>query len=183
VSDKVIFNAFMEQVVAPSIKVPEADVAKYYDEHPAEFRSPGMLRLEGLGFEDAAQAQTALARLKGGADFKWMAANADGVLKGDAQKVKFGGMPVTLASLPEGLAKALSGAKEGDYRMYASPDGEAYVVQVAKEFPPGVQPFDEVKEGIRDRLFTEAVPAAIKEWANKVRVHHEVEVYIVRAGE
>jgi len=182
-SDRVVFNAFMEEVVAPSIKVPEADIKKYYDEHPAEYRSPGMVRLDGLGFQTAADAQGALARLKGGADFKWVGANADGLLKGDAQKIKFEGMPVTLASLPEGLAKALSGAREGDYRMYASPEGEAYVVQVAKEFPPGVQSFDQVRDSIRDKLFAEKVPASIKEWADKVRAHHEVEVYIVRAGE
>ena len=81
------------------------------------------------------------------------------------------------------MPSALSGAKEGDYRMYASPEGEAYVVQVAKEFPPASSPWRQVKDGIRDKLFAEKVPAAIKEWADKVRAHHEVEVYIVRAGE
>ena len=181
-SEKILFNAFMENVVAPSIKVGDDEVRAYYEAHKAEFVTPGMVRLDGLGFADVKDAQAALSRLKAGTDMKWLKANADGVLPAEAQSLRFDGVPVTLGSLPPELAKALQGAKEGDLRLYAG-EGQAYVVQVVQEFPPGHQALEEAQKPIFDRLFGEKVQKAIGDWADKVRPHHEVELFVVKAEE
>jgi parvulin-like peptidyl-prolyl isomerase len=181
-TERILFNAFLENAVAPSIKVGDDEVRGYYEAHKADYVTPGMVRLDGLGFADAKDAEAALSRLKAGTDMKWLKANADGVLPADAQSVRFEGVPVTLSSLPPELAKALQGAKEGDYRLYAG-EGQSYVVQVVQEFPPGHQPLESVQKPIFDRLFGEKVQKAIDGWADKVRPHHEVELFVVKASE
>jgi hypothetical protein len=181
-TDRLLFEAFLKTVIAPTIQVSDEEVRKYYEAHKADYATPGMLRLDGLAFADPKSAEAALARLKAGTDFKWLQANADGVVPAESQKIRFDGVPVTASSLPEGLAKAISGAHEGDFRLYAG-DGESYVVQVAKEFPSGSLSLDDARKGISDKLFSERVGQTIKEWADKVRPHHDVQVYLARPGE
>ncbi len=181
-TERFLFGAFLENAIAPTLQVTEAECRKYYDEHKAEFTTPAFVQLEGLAFAQAKDAQAAVAKLKAGTDFRWMKEHADGLVPAGKQNLQFEAMPVTLASLPEGLAKSLHGAKEGDYRLHASADGESYVVRLAKEFPAGLQPFQEVQEGIKKRLFSQKVTEAVKGWADKIRQHHDVQVYLGKAG-
>jgi hypothetical protein len=180
-TERVLFDAFLKSAIAPSIQVTEEEVHQHYEAHRQEYATPAMVRLDGLAFASSKDAQTALARLKAGTDFKWLKSNADGVVPAEEQKLHFDGNPVTASSLPEGLAKAISGAKEGDYRLHAG-DGESYVVHVVKDFPSGYLPFDDAAKGIREKLFGEKVGQAIKGWADRVRPHHDVQVYVAQSG-
>jgi hypothetical protein len=181
-TDKILFNAFLENAIAPTVKVGDDEVRAWYEAHKADYVTPGMVKLDGLGFGDLKDAQAALSRLKAGTDLKWLKANADGLLPPEAQSLRFQGVPVTLSSLPPELGKALQGSKEGDYHLYAG-EGQSYVVLVVQEFPPGHQPLQSVERSIFDRLFGEKMQQAIDVWADKVRPHHEVEVFVVKAGE
>ena len=181
-TEKILFNAFMENVVAPSIKVDDQEIRSHYEAHKADYLTPAMVKLDGLGFADVKDAQAALSRLKAGTDLKWLRANADGVLPAEAQSLRFEGVPVTLSSLPPELGNALKGAKEGDFRLYAG-DGQSYVVQVVQEIPPGYQPLESAEKAIFDRIFVEKVGKAIDGWADKVRPHHQVEIFVVKASE
>ena len=180
-TDRILFNAFLENAVAPSVQVSDDDCRKYYEAHKAEYATPAFYRLDGIAFSDVKDAQAAIGKLRAGTDFKWARANADGVIAANKQKLAFEALPVTIASLPEGLAAALSGAKEGEYRLYASPEGEYYVVLLVKEFPAGVQPFEAVQEGIKKKIFSEKVAGSIREWAEKIRQHHKIEIYVSEA--
>ncbi len=180
--EKLLFDAFLKEAIAPTIQVSDDEVRKYYEAHKQEYATPALVRLEGLAFSNPTAAQVAMARLKAGTDFKWLRSNAEGTVPEEAQKLRFEGAPVTTSSLPEGLAKAISGAKEGDYRLYQG-DGESYVVQLVKDFPPGQLPIDDATKGIRSKLFAGKVGQAIKEWADKVRPHHDVQLYVARSGE
>jgi PPIC-type PPIASE domain len=179
-ADRTLFQAFLENAVAPGIQVSDAECKRYFEDHKADYSTPAVYQLEAIAFADLKDAQSATAKLKAGTDFKWARANADGAIPAGKEKLQLGELPVTLASMPDGLAKALSGAKEGDYRLYAG-DGEFYAVRVVKEYPAGTQPFEGVQEGIKKKLFSERVTGAIAEWAGKIRKHHQVEIYVVEA--
>ena len=63
-------------------------------------------------------------KLREGTDYGWLVANAEGqVDKGTAGLLTLDGRPVTTDSMPEGVQKALTGAKAGEFRLYASPEG------------------------------------------------------------
>jgi len=182
-TDRLLFGAFLENAILPTLQVTEAEGKKYYEDHKAEFTTPAMVRLDGLAFAQVKDAQAAAQKLKAGTDFKWMAQNADGLVPADKVSFQFEAAPVMVGSLPEGLAKALSGAREGDYRLWAASDREAYVVRLLKEIPASPQPFAEVQESIQKKLFSDKVGPAVKDWADKLRKHHDVQLYLTKLGE
>jgi hypothetical protein len=173
------FSAFVERAVIPGVRVEEAEGRRYFEEHAAEFTTPQMFRLEGLGFSSSKAAQAALDRLRGGTDFAWLRANAEGQLRPEERSLNLDGSVVSAHNLPPDLAKALAGAGAGSLRLHAR-DGQHYVVRVADETPPRVQPYEQARERIGKKLFAEKVAKAIREHAEKVRKVRPVEVYVTR---
>ncbi len=178
-----LFSAFVTSVIIPGVKVTEKDAMSYFEEHKNEFTYPQMYRLEALAFSSAKDAQSAIDRLKGGADLQWMQANAEGQLPaGKRILVVDPAMPVSANSLPEGLAKALAGARPGEYRLYAASDAQHYVVRVVDDVPPKVQPYLEVREKVARIVEKEAVLRALQEYAGKLRAATGVEIFLARIG-
>jgi hypothetical protein len=180
--DSALFGYFVQKAVLPAVKPSEEEGKAYYEKHKADFTSSALYRLEALGFGKPASAQAALAKLKGGTDMKWLATNADGQLKDEEQELQLSGFPVTAKSLPGDLAKALAGAGTGDYRLYGNARGQTYVVHVVELIPAQVQTFDEAREEVAKKVYAEASDKAIREWAEKLRKVHAVNVYVTRIG-
>jgi len=78
-------------------------------------------------------AEGAVEKLKRGAELQWLAGHAEG---------QWTGMPkgcwpsteklLTDVDLPEGVQKVVAGAKTGDYRLYASPEGHFYALAIPR---------------------------------------------------
>ena len=62
-----------------------------YEKRKAQFTSPQMYRLDGMGFGSAKAAQAALEKLKAGTDLEWLRANAEGQLKPEEQAFQLAG--------------------------------------------------------------------------------------------
>ncbi len=181
-ANQLAFGAAFERVILPEAKVTEEDARKYYEQHPSEFGTPSLYKMEGLGFSSSKDAQAALGKLQAGTDLKWLLANAEGQLEPSKLTVQLDGFPVSAASLSPELGRALAGAKSGDYRLYADPEGGRYVIHVIEEIPPQLRPFDQVKNTIGQKLQAEKVNAAFKDWAGKLRQHYAIEVLITKIG-
>ena len=82
--------------------------------------------------------------------------------------------------MPDGVRKVLAGARTGDYRLYASPEGPLYVLAVQAVIAPTPQPYDEVRETIAKKLHGEKVKKAVEAYAAKLRAHTKVETYLTR---
>jgi len=182
-ADKIVFSAVLERAVLPEVRVTDEETKAYYDKHQAEFSSPALVRLAGLAFVDGRSARGALEKVKAGTDFKWLAANASGQVEAAKRTLEFQTSPVTVASLPPGLASALTGARQGDYRLYSASDGEQYLVRVIEEIAPTLQPLEDVKEGIGKKLYAEKANAAFIAWVAKLRPHYKPEILITRIGQ
>ena len=180
--DRVLaFNTFVERVLIPEVKVTEGEVQALYEQRKGEFTTPQMYRLDGLGFATAKAAQAALEKLKGGTDREWIRANAEGRLKPEEQRLQLQGALLSVNTLPPSLVKVLTGAQPGDDRLYASDDGaQHYVVRVADQVAPSVQPYTEVREKLAREVEGEKVAAAIKGYAARLRKVQKVDVLITR---
>lgn len=174
------FNMFVEKVIAPGVKVSEADAARYYQDHLSEFSSPEMLRLDGFAFPTAKEAQAAIDKLKGGTDYAWLRQNAPGQLSPEKRTLQLDGGIVSANTVPPALMKTISGARAGDYRVYAAGKAEVYVVRVAERIPPAAQPYPEVREKIAKKLFSEKIQLALEDYAGKLRKAQPVDVLITR---
>jgi parvulin-like peptidyl-prolyl isomerase len=181
-TDSLVFDAFLQKVIVPESKMREEEVDRYYDSHLKEYSTPEMLRIRSLAFTRRNAAEVAMRKLREGADFGWLAANAEGQAGKGAQGVlTFDGRPVTTGSMPDGLQKALAGAKAGESRLYASPEGFVYVLVVQQVIAPVAKPYAEVRETIAKKLYDEKIKKGVEEYANKLRAQSKVETYLKRA--
>jgi parvulin-like peptidyl-prolyl isomerase len=180
-TESLVFSAFVQKVIVPESKMHEDEVKRYYDGHLKEFSSPEMMRIRSLVFARRSAAEDAVRKLREGADFNWLVANAAGQVGREAQGLlTFDGRPVTTDSMPPGMQKALAGAKARDARLYASPQGHFYVLVVQQVLAPAAKPYAEVREGIAKKLYDEKLEKGVEDYARKLRAQSKVETYLKR---
>ena len=178
--DALVFGKFVEKAILPDVKVTEGDVRKYYDEHATQFSLPAFYTLSSIGFERQRAAQAAHEKLKGGTDFKWLKGNADGQLPDGKRAVEFDGSTVSARAVPRDLGRLLANAKAGDLRLYASPEGGHYVIQVKAVTPPSPMSYVEAREEIAPKIQQQKVKQALDDWIAKLRKARPVTVYITQ---
>lgn len=180
--DGLVFNAFVQKVVVPESKMREEEVRAHYDQHRDDFAYPSMLKIRGLAYTSRGAAESAVEKLRAGADYGWLATTSEGqVDKAAPGLLTFDARPVTTDSLPEGARKALADAKAGDVRLYASPEGHYYALAVQEVVASGARPYDEVREAIAKKLYGEKLQRNVEAYAAKLRALSKVEVYLKKS--
>ncbi len=90
----------------------------------------------------------------------------------------FDGKLLSTKDLPEGLRKMISGAKAGDTRLYASPEGYCYVLFIQEVLTSRPQSYEEVREIVSRKIFDDKIRNAIEDYADKLRAVSDVRVYL-----
>jgi len=176
--NSIIFESFLNKVIIPQYKFDAKDLENYYQKNIDEYTFPEMMRIRNLVFRQRNDAARALDRLIKGTDFNWLSINAEGQVDRNAKGIsQFEGKLLTVRSLPEEVRKALSGAKQGDYRIYASPEGYFYVLYIYELIPAKPQPFEEAKKEIAKRVFQIKVKESVEAYAEKLKEYYPVKVY------
>lgn len=180
--DSLVFDSFVQKVIAPDSKLKEGDVRGYYDGHLAQYSSPEMLRIRSLAFADRKAAEAAMAKLREGADYGWLLANSEGQVDQAAEGLlAFDGRPITTASMPEGVQKAVAGARTSEARLYESPDGRFYVLAIQGVVTPVPQAYDDVKGEIAKKLHGERLKKNVEEYAAKLKALSKLEIHLRKA--
>jgi hypothetical protein len=175
----VLFGAFVNKVIVPDIKLKDEEMKAYYSEHLKDYTMPEMTKINGLVFAKREDGEAAIEKLRKGTEFQWLAENAEGqVDKNTKGLLTFDGKLVTTKDLPEGVQKAIHGARAGDFRLYESSDGYFYALAIQDVIPSKPQPFEEAREAVAKRLFDEKVKKAMEDYADKLRAVSEVKIYL-----
>jgi parvulin-like peptidyl-prolyl isomerase len=177
--NSVIFGVFVQKAVVPDVKVTEEEIRAYYNKHIEEYTFPEMMKIRNLAFAKRNDAEGAIEKLRNGTELQWLMENAEGqVDKNAPDLLTFEGKSLTTKDLPEGVRKVISGAKPGDFRLYASPEGYFYVLSIEDVVPARPQPFEEAKETVANKIFSEKLNKAAEDWADKLRAASDVKVYL-----
>jgi parvulin-like peptidyl-prolyl isomerase len=177
--ESLIFGTFLQKVIYPDVKISQEEIDAYYKDHPEEFTTPEMVRLDSIAFGKMETAEAVLGKLQKGSDFKWMKDNADGQLPADTKGLlELKGNVVTTSSLPEEVGKGLSGAGEGDYRLYLSPEGYAYVLYVQGRVPATRRPMEEVREAIASKVHDVNFRKTADRLLEMMRKASEIRIYL-----
>jgi len=174
---QLLFQKFIERVLLPGVEVTEAEAKAKYEANTAAFSTPPMVRLEAIAFDDAKAARAALEKGQRGAEFRWLLENTEHQVAADARNLDINPKPVVVSRMPPGLARSLEGAREGDYRLHVEGD-QHWVLHVWGEIAPSVRPFEEVKKEVTNVIYGEKMDAALREYVEKLRAAHQVEVYV-----
>ncbi len=177
-----LFGMFVQKVIVPGVKIGDEDIKAYYNEHIAEYTYPEMMRLSGMAFDKLGDAEAAIAKLKKGADYAWVRDNAEGLTGKDAEDLLTFGEEDTLSvtGLPAGLQKALTGARQGDFRLATGPDNRYYVLSVLEVTPARKQPLEEATMTIAQQVFNTKLERSLDEWTGKLRKEARVDVYLMQ---
>jgi hypothetical protein len=84
-------------------------------------------------------------------------------------------------SMPDPLQKALTGAKPGEFRLYASPEGPFYIVAVLQVLGSSAKAYADVREDIAQKLYGEKLKKNVETYAAKLRAQAKVETYLEKA--
>ena len=174
----IVFEVFVNRVIIPAIKIDRKEVEDYYQKNKQEYSTPAMVRIESLVFEQENHAVDTLEKLSKGSDFDWLRSHAEGQVEANSGGLlQLEGKLLTISGLPEDLHRVVEEAKEGDYKLYVSPEGYFYVLYIYEVVSPKPQPFAKVKPKITEKIFEGKVKEAVEDYAAKLREYYPVEIY------
>ncbi|AAR33693.1 peptidylprolyl isomerase [Geobacter sulfurreducens] len=177
--DDFLAREYLTKVVIAGVKVSDAELRAYYQEHAKDFVMPeqAIVRHIFIGFTDAADSQAkaaaktktegVLERLKKGEDFAAVAAEASE----DIESAKEGGLLGAITpgqTNSEEFEKAVFALKAGEMSgLVESPFGY-HIVKVDERKEKRALPFDEVKDALRSKLQGEAEQKKLREFVDEV---------------
>ena len=178
--NSIVFGEFIKKVVAPDVKVTDDDIAAYYKEHLNDYTIPAMVKVQALVFQKKNAAEENMEKLKKGIDFDWVKNNAEGQV--DKQKsedmLEFSGKLLSVNTIPDGIRETVQGAKEEDIRMYASPEGYFYLLQVKKVVPATHSPLEKERKRIFNEMFAGKLNKTVDDWSEKLKKAYQVKIFL-----
>lgn len=175
-----LFRAAVGRVILPEIRVEEAEIARYYEEHRSDYLAPETMRVESLAFSERRDAEQALDRLRRGADWQWTREHAPGQVPAEAAAgvMVLGGGAVAITALPAEVQEIVRGAASGEYRLYAPERGPSYVLWIREVAPRQPLELGAVGPRIEATLREERAQAALAEWVSRLREASHVRVLV-----
>lgn len=178
-TNSLLFDTFVSRIITPDVKISEQEARDYYAKHLDDFSSPTMLRMNGLVFSTVPDAESALMKLRRGADFRWVSANSPGQVDKEAEEtLNFDSALLSLTALPEDLRKAAEGAQRGDSLLYSGRENHHYVITIEKVFPAEPQPYQAARQSIAAILFEQKTRALIEDWRGKLKEAYETRIFV-----
>lgn len=174
--NSLLFGTFVTKVIRSEITVTIDELKAYYKQHAGEYSSTESYKLDAIAFDTPQKAKEAVLKLRGGGDFKWYKANADGrVSVSKAFDNIFTGDAIAKPNLPEPLQQALAGAVSGDFREFDD-GGLGYVISVV-EIPARTLKYEEVEDAVKEAVFYEKLNKGVESWGDKLRGTSDVKIF------
>lgn len=174
--DKVLSDAWLDELDAknmPSIEAAQKQARSVYLAQPQRFQTDEQVRarhilIAGKGAEARAQAEQILEELKKGADFSSLAKerSAD---KGSAARGGDLGFFSHGRMVPEFDKAAFALQKTGDLSGVVESQFGLHIIRLEERRPPGVKPFEEVRDELVKEIRASAAKDARVSAAEKIR--------------
>ena len=150
------------------------EARQYYEKHPEEFRVATRYRIEHLLFPSEHEARQVRAEIKRG---RLSLAEAGSRGLGGARVVDEKQRPVSARELSPELARALPGLKIGQLSpVIATPYGY-HLIRIVQSRPPGLIPFAEIENRIKDAIFARRLRANYQKWLKRQKQAHTIEIF------
>lgn len=147
--DSTLIEAYLRDMVVKKIKFNKKEFDDYYNDHLEDFREPDQFILGEIHVTTQDSADQIVARLKKGADFKFLAKQ----IPSEEKLVNRDATWVTLEIVPEGIRKQLQGLKIGQHTNALRTSGGWVILQVANRKKGGFKPLEEAEMKIREIMF------------------------------
>ncbi len=171
--DSMLIVTYLQSVIAPTIKITDAEIQEYYDGHPEHFHEPGRVQvaIHTRGTIDEARAD--YDKVVAGADFSWIAKQ----YSTDEYKDR-GGLRdwASLGEFPTAIAMQLDTLPVGQcLPPLVGDQGFAVLKLVARE-PGSRRPLADVRESVRSVINSRKEFEAIDATLQDLRTRSEITI-------
>jgi peptidyl-prolyl cis-trans isomerase SurA len=175
--NQILTQRVISSEVGSHISIGDEDIQKYYAEHKAEFVRPEQVALraievntEGKKPEEVTKlkekAETALRRVKDGEDFGELAKRLS-----DGSTAKEGGFLGTYkrGELSRELEDRVFKMKRNELTDVIETRQGYLILQVLERYEEGQQPIEKVRNEVMDRLYTQRMEPALRDYLKTLR--------------
>ena len=185
---QLLVSRVQQNEVAPKLSINEEEAKRYYDQHPQEFTSSPNITLREIivnvatlkpGEVNVAADEEALekvkqigARVTAGEDFGKVAAEVS-----DAPSKANGGLigPINRSEVSPAILTLLDGMKPGDVTEPIRTQRGYQLLQLEAATEATVQPFDQVRDLIADKVYDEKARVEFGKYLEKLRAQAIIE--------
>ncbi|TFG36896.1 MAG: hypothetical protein E4H45_00035 [Nitrospirales bacterium] len=180
-------NEYLKREVMQKVTVSENEVKTYYDTNKDEFKAPEMVRARHILFlvETSAtdeakknvyeKAAETLKEIKGGKDFAELASE---VSDDQGSKTKGGDLGfVTRGKTVKPFEDALFSLKTGEISGVIETQFGYHIIKAEEKKDASVEPFEAVKEKVRQKIMQERVKSAVTAFVDKAMKDAKVEIF------
>jgi peptidyl-prolyl cis-trans isomerase SurA len=187
IRNKILTQEVIRREVGGHITIGHEDAQKYYEEHKQEFSRPEQVALRAIEIKTEGKKESEIPELKAkaeklrqrvldGEDFGELAKRfSDG---STAQQGGFLGV-YKQTELTKELWDAVAPLKKNQMTDVIETKQGFLILQVLEHYTEGVQPFDKVENEIMDKLYSEKMEPALREYLKTLR---EQSYVVVKPG-
>jgi peptidyl-prolyl cis-trans isomerase SurA len=164
-----------------TIVVDEAEGVNYYRQNPQEFTDPEEYKLRAIYLSSDARTQEELdskkaeisSRLQSGEDFVTVASEAgDSPLKDNQGDLGF----IKKGELDPALEEAVSKLQTGETTPWVQAKNGWYILKLEEKKESRLKPFEEVRQGIYDKLFRERRMKKLTEYLTDLKAKNYIKI-------
>jgi len=177
---------YIRKEVYEKIKISEEDLKTYYKSFPDKFKTPEMVKVRHIFFlagasskelreKVKAKAEAVLKRAQEGEDFGKLAAEFSEDLATNSKGGELGWFPK--GKMVEDFDKAVFALKPGTVSLLETPYG-FHIVEVEEKKEPTVEPYEKVKDQIRERVLEDFKKAKIDDFVDDAMKKADAKLYL-----
>jgi foldase protein PrsA len=168
-----IMGKFVDSL-SRDITVSDKEIEDYYDKNLQAFTTPEQLRLSIIKVDNIDEAKKIKKEIEKGADFeemanKYPAGHGEPGVVGETNWV-------TLDTFPPDMVKEIKRIRAGTFGGPIKGREGYYIIKVQEKIEKKVQPFDEVKENIRNILIKQKRGERFQSWLQDARGKAKTEI-------
>lgn len=164
--DQIRNQLTVEKILEPNIKLTDADLSAYFEDHRDKFHTPRSAEVRHVLVETRAEAEEVRAAIAGGADFAEVAKERSTDEATAAQGGAMGSIRHN-EQLPPWLLAAFDLAP-GELSEVVEGDNGFHVMEVTGLNPAVTPKFEDVKDEVRQMALEERMMALYPEWLNSL---------------
>jgi cell pole-organizing protein PopZ len=186
--DQLMLKELVKQEVDDKVKVEDADIQKYYDEHKADYVDPEKIVVTEISMKDESKAKEVMEKIKGGADFTELAKDLDAKGESFGPGKGSGGKTISFSRASYSSAKLFADTtfnlKLGEISdIIVQPYGQDTFYMIARldeRTPSKQKELSEVKDDVQREVDTQKKRERIDQWLTVLKKEKNFKLFLDR---
>jgi parvulin-like peptidyl-prolyl isomerase len=174
VRQSLLFQKMYSNVTKDVHMVTDEETLQFYNANIDKFQKPETRKVRHIQVDDEQTAKLVKTLLVSGADFAALANEYSSDPRNKNNGGELGEIPVQNSGLAPEIERPMAMLAEGQVSEPVKTQIGYDIIRVDKIIPPSLQPFDRVKEWLKERLTREKKQKVFNEWLQEAQENYEI---------